>query len=51
MKLAEYNKEIEPSGNYDFYYIFDSDYPALQEQYDIVEKFDGGSRLLLKRKN
>lgn len=49
IELQPYNKEIDTTAQPHFYYIFDSDYPLLQDQYDVIEKFDGGSRLLLQR--
>ncbi len=51
LDLQEYNKDIEPEAAAQFYYVFDSDYPLLQENYDVFRKFDGGSRLLLRRKS
>lgn len=50
LTLGDYNKEILTESNSNYYYVFDSDYPKLKERFDIIEKFDGGSRLLLKRK-
>lgn len=50
LKLGAYDKGIDTINRYDYYYIFDSDYPLLQNQYEIVEKYDGGGRMLLKRK-
>jgi hypothetical protein len=34
----------------DYFYIFDSELPELTDRYDIIEKYDGGGRLLLKKK-
>lgn len=34
----------------DYFYIFDSELPELTDRYDIIERFDGGSRLLLKKR-
>lgn len=50
LKLGDYYKDIDSLNYYDYYYIFDSDYPLLKNQYKIDEKYDGGSRLLLKHK-
>lgn len=50
IELQAYSKEIDTTAQAQFYYVFDSDFETLQGQYEIVEKFDGGSRLLLRRK-
>lgn len=50
IELQDYRKDIDTTGKAEFYYIFDSDWPTLQNRYEIVEKYDGGSRMLLRRK-
>ncbi len=50
LTLGDYNKEIISETNADYYYVFDSDYQTLEPRFKIIQKFDGGSRLLLKRK-
>ncbi len=44
-------KDIDTSAEAQFYYIFDSDLEKLQDRYEVVRKFDGGSRLLLRKKD
>lgn len=50
LTLGDYNKEIIPQIDADYYYVFDVDYPQLQDRFEIIAKFDGGSRMLLKKK-
>ncbi len=50
LEIGEYDKNIDTQNVYDFYYIFNSEYDLLKDKYDILEKYDGGARLLLKRK-
>ncbi len=50
LKLGDYYKDIDSLNYYDYYYIFESDYPLLKSKYEIEEKYDGGARLLLKHK-
>jgi len=50
IELLDYSKEIDTTAQAEFYYIFDSDWAQLQDQYEIIVEYDGGSRLLLRRK-
>lgn len=50
LDLKPDNQAIDTTAAAQYYYIFDSDYHLLQNKYDIVSKYDGGARLLLKRK-
>lgn len=50
LEIGEYDKNVDTQNVYDFYYIFNSEYDMLKDKYDILAKYDGGARLLLKRK-
>lgn len=50
LDIGDYSKDIDTTNHYDYYYIFDSEYHLLKNNYDILEKYDGGGRLLLKHK-
>lgn len=50
LNIGDYSKDIDTLNQYDYYYIFESEYHLLKNNYDILEKYDGGARLLLKHK-
>ncbi len=50
LDLKPDNQAIDTASTAQYYYIFDSDYALLQNKYDVVRKYDGGARLLLKRR-
>ncbi|MCF8238545.1 MAG: glycosyltransferase family 39 protein [Saprospiraceae bacterium] len=47
--LSDYDKELEPTADVDYYYVFDSDRPTLEPQFEVVQEYLGG-RVLMKRK-
>ena len=44
-----YSSEIHTDGRFDFYYVFDSQIPLLEEKYEVEKRFTGGQSLLRKR--
>jgi hypothetical protein len=54
MNMADFftlplDSNIRTDGRYDYYYVFSSDFPQLQDQYEIEKQFPAGAYLLRKK--
>ena len=47
--LSDYDKNLEPTAEVDYYYVFDSDRPTMESHFEVVQEYFGG-RVLMKKK-